>query len=259
MPTTVVRILGGAPAKTDEFPWMAALGHLNSELKVEFNCGGTLISNNFVLTAAHCVKHSLRLVLVRLGKQNLTDGTEAVDRTIEDIITHPDYSAMTKLNDIALIRIKAVKFAKNVIPACLQMDVRDMPSNEPLIVTGWGSVSAERTNKSSTLLKTQLKTMPIAECSSTLLSNRTSNLSSLKNITNGQYCAFDPNAQNDSCQGDSGGPLQTFTDDSSISTVVGIVSFGISCGTAMPAVYTRVAYYLDWIESIVWPNTEVFK
>lgn len=95
--------------------------------------------------------------------------------------------------------------------------------------------------------------MPIAECSRLLNEGRT-NLSSL-NITNGQYCAYDPNAQNDSCQGDSGGPLQVFPENSRISTAVGIVSYGISCGTKLPAVYTRIGFYVDWIESHVWPST----
>lgn len=91
-----------------------------------------------------------------------------------------------------------------------------------------------------------------------LLNNQRSNLTGLRNITNKQYCAYDPDAKNDSCKGDSGGPLQIFVDNSHVSTVVGIVSFGISCGTALPAVYTRVASYLDWIESFVWPNTDNF-
>lgn len=55
--------------------------------------------------------------------------------------------------------------------------------------------------------------------------------------------------------GDSGGPLQMFEQKSSaIATVVGVVSFGASCGTELPGIYTRVAFYIDWIESIVWPN-----
>lgn len=58
----------------------------------------------------------------------------------------------------------------------------------------------------------------------------------------------------DSCEGDSGGPLQYFPPTSKIATVVGIVSFGISCGTILPSIYTRVAYYVDWIEPYVWPN-----
>lgn len=57
--------------------------------------------------------------------------------------------------------------------------------------------------------------------------------------------------QNDNF-GQLGGPLQIFVGDSTMAHVVGIVSFGISCNTALPSIYTRVAYYLNWIESHVW-------
>lgn len=99
--------------------------------------------------------------------------------------------------------------------------------------------------------------MSLSECNETLLNyNIEADLPSLRNgVSESQYCAYDPQGKNDSCQGDSGGPLQYIpTNNTLIPTVVGIVSFGISCGTVLPSVYTRVAYYLDWIESIVWPN-----
>lgn len=98
--------------------------------------------------------------------------------------------------------------------------------------------------------------MPLSICNSTLYDyNRQINQPSLRNgISQSQCCAYDPQAKNDACQGDSGGPLQTFSSPS-IGTIVGIVSFGISCGTSLPGVYTRVAYYIDWIEEIVWSNS----
>lgn len=98
--------------------------------------------------------------------------------------------------------------------------------------------------------------MSFVECNATLVEfNRDANQAALRNgIGRGQYCAYDPLARNDSCQGDSGGPLQYFdNNDSGIATVLGIVSVGFGCGTAFPSLYTRVAYYIDWIESIVWP------
>jgi secreted trypsin-like serine protease len=63
-----------------------------------------------------------------------------------------------------------------------------------------------------------------------------------------QICA---DGKNDTCQIDSGGPLQNVVDEQH--HIVGIVSFGNSCGAELPSVYTRVSFYLDWIESIVWP------
>lgn len=94
-------------------------------------------------------------------------------------------------------------------------------------------------------------------CNSTLMEyNRNANQPSLRNgLVDGQLCAYDPEAKSDACQGDSGGPIQLYNARTGISTVVGIVSFGISCGTALPSIYTRVARYLDWIEPIVWSNT----
>lgn len=70
----------------------------------------------------------------------------------------------------------------------------------------------------------------------------------------GHYCAQDPKNMSDSCQGDSGGPLQIFLENSSIATIVGIVSLEPSCGTAYPGIYSRVAYYLNWIEAVAWEN-----
>lgn len=57
----------------------------------------------------------------------------------------------------------------------------------------------------------------------------------------------------DACQGDSGGPIFLNDNVSGVSTIVGIVSFGVSCGSELPGVYTRIASFMDWIENIVWP------
>lgn len=98
--------------------------------------------------------------------------------------------------------------------------------------------------------------MPLAQCNRTVLEyNQTPNYEAFRDgVTESQYCAHDPNKMKDSCQGDSGGPLQIYPPGSFSAKVVGVVSFGIGCGSEWPGVYTRVAYYLDWIESHVWPN-----
>lgn len=105
------------------------------------------------------------------------------------------------------------------------------------------------------LLKTNVTMMPIEQCNTTVLNfNNVAPLASLRDgVILGQVCAYDPNAKNDACGGDSGGPLQF--SDSGISTIIGVTSFGLSCGTSFPSISTRVAFYIDWIESIVWSNS----
>lgn len=112
-------------------------------------------------------------------------------------------------------------------------------------------------NRPNELRKTELKTVPFAKCNATLVElNQIINQAAFRDgLNQGQYCAQDFKRMSDSCQGDSGGPLQYFPRaNSTLATVVGIVSFGLSCGSDLPSVYTRVSYYLDWIEAIVWPN-----
>ena len=98
-------------------------------------------------------------------------------------------------------------------------------------------------------------TMPLDECNAKLLEyNKELNDPALGDgLSQGQYCTFHPKGS-DSCNGDSGGPVQLFK-NSRFSTVVAVISFGAGrCGSGLPSVNTRVAYYLDWIESVVWPN-----
>lgn len=73
-----------------------------------------------------------------------------------------------------------------------------------------------------------------------------------------QYCAFNPDVEKASCHEDAGGPIQFYPrGEDKVSSIVGIVSSGIVCGSTLPTVYTRVAYYIDWIKVIVWPNAEI--
>lgn len=110
----------------------------------------------------------------------------------------------------------------------------------------------------SQLLKIDLKTMPQAECNSRLLEyNKRWNFPVFQNgIDESQYCAHDPMGYQDSCPEDSGGPLQTARSYPSPVKVVGVVSFG-TCGRAPASIYARVAHYIEWIGSNVWPNGKI--
>ncbi|XP_037030140.1 serine protease Hayan-like isoform X2 [Bradysia coprophila] len=253
-------ILGGVPTSLGEFPHMAALGFPSQEFgrfEFDFNCGGSVISENYILTAAHCVTDRNLPTVVKTGKITLLtndDGVPGVTSTIAEIITHPDYRPSRRYDDIALIRVSSpIPFGDNIRPACLRSNISDVEPNVQLIVTGWGRTSIEKAERSNALLKTNLTGVALESCNASLLGYNANDRSLRNGVNLGQICAYDPDARQDSCEGDSGGPLQIYSPNG-MSTIVGVTSFGISCGSALPSVYARVAFYLDWIESIVWPN-----
>ncbi|KAF2897551.1 hypothetical protein ILUMI_08619, partial [Ignelater luminosus] len=240
-----IQILGGEDVGQGEFPHMAALGYEKDD-ELLWQCGGTLISNKFVLTAAHCVvRTGVTLSKIRLGIIKLDDVTDSIQEFgVLNTTTHKQYNRKTKKNDIALIELdNEAAITDTVHPACLYQN-EDDPNR--LLVTGWGYTTSNG-KSSNTLQKAELHAVALAECSEVYVSRMQ------EPIVATQICAVSDNGTKDTCQGDSGGPLQVLkVPITNIYSLVGITSYGMGCGGITPAIYTRVYSYLDWIEEIVW-------
>uniref|UniRef100_A0A8C0JDW2 Peptidase S1 domain-containing protein n=1 Tax=Chelonoidis abingdonii TaxID=106734 RepID=A0A8C0JDW2_CHEAB len=218
------RIIGGAPCTPHSMPWQAAL-FVGSQL----NCGGTLISRNWVVTAAHC--HVQCPISVRLGEHNIQhlDWTEQL-RLSEKMIRHPGYNSASKDNDIMLIKLLTpANLNKNVQP--LELPTSCPSPKEECVVSGWGTTKSP-----------QCTVTPMLGGG---LSFKGEGASSIypRYYTENMLCAGVLEGGVDSCQGDSGGPLLCN------GKLQGIVSWGTqTCALPnKPGVYVTVCKYVDWI------------
>ncbi|KAJ0184331.1 hypothetical protein K1T71_000754 [Dendrolimus kikuchii] len=248
-------IIGGSVAEVEEFPHMAAIGYVNFDT-YSFLCGGTLISEKFVLTAAHCCTGSIAPEIVRLGDHNLdpsvNDGATPRDVGIREKYVYPDYDSPRPYHDIALLElISDVPFSSGIRPACLwhQDGVGEYTK---AIVTGWGITNSRPSSTPSKILKKAALDLFDNDFCDSLLPGNTH----FVGFTDSQICAGYLGGGQDTCQGDSGGPLQvTSSENKCIFYVMGVTSLGKSCGDKdTPAIYTRVSSYIEWIEPIVWPK-----
>lgn len=248
---SVQLIVGGEDAKEGEFPHQALLGWKSEDNleEYDFRCGGSLISDRFILTAAHCMKYG-RPVIVRMAESDLrNEYDDAVDFEIENITSHPSYKNAFSYYDIALIKLKEeVMFSRLIRPACLWtgFDV----NVTSVIASGFGHTESQSDKKPDVLRKVQLDFLDTSECTSQFLGLRNFR----RGIVDDQLCIGSKREGRDTCQGDSGGPIQVITEpEGCIYHLIGITSVGASCGIGRsPSIYTRVASYLDWIEGIVW-------
>ncbi|XP_019873057.1 serine protease persephone isoform X2 [Aethina tumida] len=250
------QITNGVDAEDGEFPHMAALGYLQEgETVIQWDCGGSLIAAQFVLTAAHCIvtRDKGAPIKVRMGVNDLKDETSnhKQDIDVDSVMVHPQYSIRGRQNDIGILKLKRKAiFDQYVQPACLYTEKTDPVK---LIITGWGVINSNGMTSWNALQKATILPSNLTECSS-LYRIRIN-----KDVNEKQICAADNKKINtsDTCQGDSGGPLQAENlKDSGLYAIVGVTSYGMGCGSNFPSIYVRVSAYLDFIESFVWPNLD---
>uniref|UniRef100_A0A182PCF1 Peptidase S1 domain-containing protein n=1 Tax=Anopheles epiroticus TaxID=199890 RepID=A0A182PCF1_9DIPT len=251
-------IFGGTQVNVTEFPHMAVLGWKTEELgegasegDVQWQCGGSLITVKFVLTAAHCAADANNVPprVVRLGDVNLAsakDDEYAQQFDILRIVRHPEHRFSRKYFDLALVELDGVvRLTVGVCPACLWANSKVLPS-ELFQTAGFGETTLGG-GSVPTLLKTNLKMTNSTECSESFRYTR----GLPEGIRQDQVCASMLKA--DTCQGDSGGPLQvplrTFFTEHPF--VVALTSFGRGCGVGSSGVYQQVAAHIPWIESVV--------
>ncbi|XP_034114371.2 serine protease grass-like [Drosophila albomicans] len=230
----------GKPAKAYEFPWMALLKY--EKAGRPFLCGGSLITDRFVLTAAHCTTTSFELVAVRLGEHDLDteDGGE-IEYGIEDIRTHPNYEHGSINYDIALIKLDRIVVELFIEPICLPINVsQDLKYNENLYIAGWGKT--EDGVPSPILRMAEVQQQDLDVCRK-YYSNAP--------LSENHICALG-DSQQETCRGDSGGPLfsANLTDNTPQCVQFGVISSGgLGCGINKnrPGVFASVLDMLPWI------------
>nr|CAD7449683.1 unnamed protein product [Timema bartmani] len=195
---------------------------------------------------------------VRLGDLNLaetSDDARPQEFSVVDRLRHPGFKTPSHYNDIALLKLnRDAVFSGYVRPACLHTSLDD-PTNKA-VATGWGLVEWTDDTGSNDLMKVSLPFVPTAQCNNSYKSLFGGRKLSGGILGDSMVCAGEKLGGKDTCQGDSGGPLQLVVDDPyCMYSVVGVTSFGTTvCGARnSPAVYTRVAHFVPWIEKIVWP------
>merc|ERR1711973_877173 len=239
-PARAGRIVGGHEAEEHEWPWQVALF-----IDDAWFCGGSLINENYVLTAAHCVDGASYFDIMA-GAHNVRASSEPhrVEITSYNGWTHPQWNTADLSNDLALIELPSpIDFNDYIKPSCMPSQGDTADAGELVTCTGWGKPSDSAGGISPVLR--MVEDRPI-------ISNTECN--NVYGIVGSGVVCIDTTGGKGTCNGDSGGPLNM---KSSVTKAgqqwkqVGIVSFGASagCEVGYPAGFTRVEYYLDWIMS----------
>ncbi|KAA0703292.1 Trypsin-1 [Triplophysa tibetana] len=207
------KIVGGYECQRNSQPWQVSL---NSGYHF---CGGSLVNNLWVVSAAHCYKSRIE---VRLGEHqiNVVENTEQFISS-DRVIRHPQYTSWNIDNDVMLIKLsKPAELNAYVKPVALPKSCA--PAGTMCLVSGWGNTMSSNSDK------LQCLQIPI-------LSNTDCDNSYPGMITNSMFCAGYLEGGKDSCQGDSGGPVVCNNQ------LQGIVSWGYGCAERnRPGVYTKV-------------------
>uniref|UniRef100_A0A182N6R8 Peptidase S1 domain-containing protein n=1 Tax=Anopheles dirus TaxID=7168 RepID=A0A182N6R8_9DIPT len=243
-------ITHGAKAKEGFWPWHVALFH-NSGRQFSYACGGSILDQNMVLTAAHCLvtskgKIARERLLVQVGRIRLgLAGNRAQEHEAFELIVHPKYSTNSIQHDIALIRLATdITYTDYIQPICLWKREEDLHSIENTLGTVIGFGYDETDQTTDTLREARIPVISAIEC----VEKNQGGFA--QQLTSRMFCAGWRNGTG-ACNGDSGGGL--FFNEGETWYIRGIVSFtkpredDTVCDPKEYTVFTDVAKYLDWI------------
>merc|ERR1719347_1077064 len=239
-PARAGRIVGGHEAEEHEWPWQVALF-----IDDAWFCGGSLISENYVLTAAHCADGASYFDIMA-GAHNVRAASEPnrVEVTSFNGWTHPQWDDSTLANDIALIELPSpMSFNDYIKPSCLPTAGDTADPKETVTCKGWGKPSDSAGGIS-----------PVLRCVDDIPVISNAECNAVYGIVGDGIVCIDTTGGRGTCNGDSGGPLDMMGDMKAAGQQwkqVGVTSFGASagCEAGLPAGFTRTEYYLDWIMS----------
>ncbi|XP_058833810.1 trypsin 5G1-like [Topomyia yanbarensis] len=220
--TSSCRIVGGSEIDISKVPFQVSMGY----------CGGSIISERWILSAAHCV-HRVedRRLQVRVGSSRRHTGGQLIN--VKRVLKHPEYNEDTTDYDFALLKLaKAVGLNEKFY--AVELPEQDEPITEGtcLQVSGWGDThNAEESHELLRATKVPLVSQEVCRKAYTSM------------ITDRMLCAGYQEGGKDACQGDSGGPLVDGRKQ------IGVVSWGHGCARpGFPGVYARVAAVRNWIK-----------
>ncbi|KAJ8736122.1 hypothetical protein PYW08_006778 [Mythimna loreyi] len=235
VPSNPQRIVGGSVTTIDRYPSIASLLYTWDLSTFWQQCGGTIINNRSILTAAHCtIGDPANRWRIRLGSTWANSG--GVVHNVNQIINHPQFNGNTLNNDIAVMRSASTfSFNNNVRAAAIAGANYHLADNQVVWAAGWGATS-EGGSSSEQLRHVELRSINQATCRNNYATRGIA-------INDNMLCSGWPNGGRDQCQGDSGGPLYHN------GIVVGVCSFGVGCAQArFPGVNARVSRYVSWIQ-----------
>ena len=273
-PSSVIseRIVGGDPTSQSEWPWQNALYFRGPDGHQYFDCGGSLIAPNWVLTAAHCFAGTRKpedwtvvTNIAKISADGIPEGS--LQRKVAQVVVHEQYDTESHANDIALLQL-AEPLPNTTISLQLTGDKTIEGADRSVTVIGWGrtrwlqqkkdaqgnsvwidGMTQQQVNPSNfqspELRKASIPLVDVEKCAKME--------QGIKGVVVDArvLCAGLPEGDRDSCQGDSGGPLMTQI-DSDHWRQIGVVSVGLHCGEVkLPGVYTRVSAFGDWIRGVV--------
>ncbi|CAH0592690.1 unnamed protein product [Chrysodeixis includens] len=236
VPTSPQRIVGGSLTTVSEYPTIVALLFSWNTNYVQ-NCGGTILTQRAILTAAHCpYGDTASRWRVRAGSSYANSGGTVY--TLSSIAIHPQYNSRTMDSDVAILRTSSqITFSSVVQPASIAGANYNLGDNQVVWAAGWGATSSGGSG-SEQLRHVQVWTVNQSTCATRYSYGG-------GNITPNMLCSgwLDVGGR-DQCQGDSGGPLYHN------GIVVGVCSWGFGCALSeYPGVNARVSRFSSWIQS----------